>query len=97
MLAVLSRGEFLCTPEQICSRDLLAAGASQLRNVADETAPPAAGTPADFLRSPERWGKPRAWINNSAAGAGKLAFGPTPISVSPAAQRDLPAEQRQGG
>ena len=57
-LSTLGSGEFPCTPERICSRDLPAAGAKRLRNVAYETAPASRPVPADFLRSPERWGNP---------------------------------------
>ena len=52
MLATLDHGEFLRTPEQICSRDLLAAGDKQLRNVADVTTPPATKLPLTFCAHP---------------------------------------------
>jgi len=91
MLAALARGEFLCTPEQICSRDLLAAGARKLRNVTDETATPAGPRPLTFCAHPNGGATPGLG-NDPAAGGGKLAFGPTPIDISPAAQRDTPAE-----
>jgi len=93
MLVALSRGEFLCTPEQICSRDMPAAGARKLRNVADETAPPAGPRPLTFFAHPSCGATPGLG-NDPAAAADKLASEPTPIGVSPAAQRDPPAEPR---
>ena len=81
-------------PEQICSRDLLAAGARKLCNVADATVSPAAKLPLTFLAHPSGGATPGLG-NDPTAAAENLAFGPTLIGVSPAAQRDLPAEQRQ--
>jgi len=93
-LAALSRGEFLCTPEQICSRNLTAAGARYLRNVADETASPAGPRPLTFCAHPSGGATPGLG-NDPAAAADKLAGGPTPIGLSPAAQRGPLAEQKQ--
>ena len=93
ILAALARGEFLCTPEQICSRNLLTAGARHLRNVADETTLSATTRPLTFCAHPSGGANPDLG-NDPTADGDKLAFRPTPIGVSPAAQRDLPAEPR---